>query len=80
MVNQASDPRASLLADIAYAASLRFIEAMEAIQLSVTSATVVTPEGREPGVRVGVISPGDLDTVSRLLEDEAARRTGVSGS
>lgn len=80
MVNQASDPTASLLADIAYAASLRFIEAMEAIQLSVTSATVVAPEGQDPGVRVGVISTGDLDTLSRLLEAEFTRRTGVSGS
>ena len=76
----ASDPTAALLADIAYAASVRFIEAMEAMQLSVTSATVVAPEGQDPGVRVGMVSTGDLDALSRLLEAEAARRAGVCGS
>jgi hypothetical protein len=74
MVSGALGTAASRAEDIAYAASLRFIEAVEAIGLSVTTATVVTPEGREPGVRVGTISTPDLDALSRLLEAEAMRR------
>jgi len=77
MVNRAAEQPDRAAADVAYAASLRFIEAMESIELSVTTAKVVIPEGREPAVRVGTITTGDLDTLSRLLEAEAARRAGV---
>jgi len=80
VVSGTLDAAGSRLAELAYAASLRFIEAMEAIGLSVTTAKVVTPEGREPGVRVGTISTADLDALSRLLEDEAARRAEVADS
>jgi hypothetical protein len=62
------------LVDAAYAASVRFIEAMESIDLSVTTAKVVTPEGGEPGVRVGTISSADLEELTRLIVAEAARR------
>lgn len=67
------------LVDVAYVASVRFIEAMESIDLSVTTAKVVTPEGREPGVRVGTISSADLDALSGLIEAEAARRGRTPG-
>jgi hypothetical protein len=60
--------------DIAYAASIRFIEALDSIGLTVTTAKVVTPEGRAPGVRVGTFSSPDLDALSGLIEAEAARR------
>ena len=79
MRTESPDAAAARPGDLAYAASLRFIEAMEAIGLFVTTAKVVTPEGREPGVRVGTISTADLDALSRLLEAEA-RRLEVAGS
>jgi hypothetical protein len=67
-------------ADVAYAASLRFLMAMASIQLSVTTAQVVDVEGQEPAVRVGTISCVHLDALSQLIEDEAARRTqGAEG-
>ena len=75
MANQLLGPATPAPDDIAYAASIRFIEAMESIQLSVTTAKVVTPAGREPGVRVGTISSGDLDALSLLIEAEAVRRS-----
>jgi len=80
MVSSGLDITASRGEDVAYAASLRFIEAMEAVELSVTTAKVVTPEGRQAAVRVGTISTTDLDALSGLLEAEATRRTEVPSS
>jgi hypothetical protein len=60
--------------DVAHGAAIRFIVAMEALGLDVTSARAVASTAGVHGVRVGVVSPEALNVLSGLVEGAVKER------